>query len=126
MPFFLNGVLLPRTDSNQRAIAAAKHRADLIGVQAAAVMLGVDARTLRRWHDHDVGPKRKNREGKRPIRYSRLEVQQFAAIRNGKRLVRVQLPASGHSDADLVQPPANGHSETLGTPALVSNNLEIK
>jgi hypothetical protein len=126
MPVFLNGVHLPPTDSNQRAIAAAKHRADLIGVQATAAILGVDERTLRRWHDDDVGPKRKNREGKRPILYSRTEVQQFAAALKGKRFVRMQTAASGHLDADRVQASSNGHLEANGTGAPVNKNIEIK
>ena len=118
MPVRINGVLVPPSESSQRASAEAKRRADSIGVHAAAEILGVDVRTLRRWHKDDVGPKRTSLKGKRPILYSRTEVQQFVAALSGKRLVGRETRASGHSEAVPVQTCSNGHSESTDTLAL--------
>jgi hypothetical protein len=75
----------------------------------AAKRIGIDVRTLRRWHRQGIGPTRRNIEHRRPILYSRVEVEQFAATYNSA--ISVQTPANGHSEADHVQTPANGHFE---------------
>jgi MerR HTH family regulatory protein len=112
MPVTRNGVPVPTSESTQRAIVEARRRADSIGVRAAAQILGVDVRTLRRWHRDGVGPKRRQWwKRTRPTLYSRAEVEKFAASRKGKRLGRVQPSANGHSEAERVQAHAEGHSE---------------
>jgi hypothetical protein len=90
---------------------------DYINPRTAAQIIGVDIRTLRRWHRLGVGPTRRNMERHRPTVYSRTEVEQFAASYNST--LGVQTPANGHSEADHVQTPANGHSEAdhVQTPA---------
>ena len=55
--------------------------------------------TLRRWHRQGTGPTRRNIEHRRPIFYSRVEVEQFAATYNWKP--SVQTPASGHFEIGL-------------------------
>ncbi len=52
---------------------------DLIGRHTAAKILGIDIRTLQRWHHQHIGPERKNEDHKRPIQYSRTEVEKWAA-----------------------------------------------
>jgi hypothetical protein len=82
---------------------------NLVNQYTAAKRIGVDVRTLRRWHRQGIGPTRRNMERHRPIVYNRVEVEQFAATYNSA--LRVQSPANGHSEADHVQIPANGHFE---------------
>jgi hypothetical protein len=44
--------------------------------------LGVSLRTLQRWHRQEIGPQRKNEPHKRPVRYSRVEVEHWASSHN--------------------------------------------
>jgi hypothetical protein len=80
---------------------------NLVNQHTAAKRIGVDVRTLRRWHRQGIGPTRRNIEHRRPILYSRVEVEQFAATYNSA--LGVQSPANGHSEADHEQTAANGH-----------------
>jgi hypothetical protein len=96
------------TESSQRAIRAeALRRKNFVTLRAAAGILGVDVRTLRRWHDQGIGPKRQELVRKRPIFYLRADVEEFAA----RKLAAVQSPATGHSEADHKPTTANGHFE---------------
>jgi DNA-binding transcriptional regulator YiaG len=58
-------------------------RENLVDQHTAAKMIGIDVRTLRRWHDQGIGPKRWHRRFHRKIFYSRVEVSnsQLAIIR---------------------------------------------
>jgi hypothetical protein len=82
-------------------------RENLIGLRATSTILGINVRTLRRWHDQGIGPKRQELVRKRPIFYLRAEVEEFAA----RKLAAVQSSASGHSEADHKPTTANGHFE---------------
>jgi hypothetical protein len=53
-------------------------RENLVDQRTAAKIIGVDVRTLRRWHREGVGPKRQILRRKKPIFYCRVEVEQFA------------------------------------------------
>jgi phage terminase Nu1 subunit (DNA packaging protein) len=65
--------------SMQALKAEAYARAHLINRHVAAEILGVTSRTLQRWHRQGIGPQRTNDPRKRPIRYSRAEVEQWAS-----------------------------------------------
>ena len=80
---------------------------NLINQHTAAKRIGIDVRTLRRWHRQGIGPTRRNIDHHRPILYSRVEVEQFAATYNSA--LGMQTPASGHLEADHEQTTANGH-----------------
>jgi len=96
------------TESSMRQMREeAWRRENLVDQHAAAKMIGIDLRTLRRWHRRGIGPKRPFRLRKRPIYYSRVEVEQFAATYNSA--LRMQPPANGHSKVDHEQTTANGH-----------------
>jgi hypothetical protein len=84
-------------------------REKLVEQHIAAKMIGIDVRTLRRWHRRGIGPERQVRVRKKPIFYSRVEVEQFAATYNSA--LGVQSPANGHLEIDHEQTAANGHSE---------------
>ena len=62
----------------------------------AAKMIGIDVRTLRRWHHQSVGPKRRPIRFHRRIYYARIEVEQFAATYNSNSPIGMQPPASCH------------------------------
>ena len=55
---------------------------DNIDRNVAAEILGVSLRTLQRWHRQEIGPQRKNEPHKRPVRYSRVEVDHWASSHN--------------------------------------------
>ena len=80
------------TESSMRQI-------NLFNQHTAAERIGVDVRTLRRWHRQGIGPTRQNIEHRKPILYSRVEVEQFAATYNWKP--SVQTPANGHFEIGL-------------------------
>jgi hypothetical protein len=67
------------SESSRRIIAEERARRDLINRHTTAATLRVTIRTLQRWHDTGFGPPRRNEPGKRPIWYSRTEVEQWAA-----------------------------------------------
>ena len=77
MPIDINR--LSESSRRQLAIDRARRDPDHIGRHTTAKILGVTIRTLQRWHDQDFGPPRRNDPEKRPIWYSRTEVQQWAA-----------------------------------------------
>jgi hypothetical protein len=87
---------------------SSRRQMDLINLRTAARILGIDVRTLRRWHRLGIGPTRRNIEHRR-IFYSRIEVEQFAATYNSA--LGVQTPANGHLEVDHEQTTANGHFE---------------
>ena len=82
-------------------------RENLVDQHAAAKMIGIDLRTLRRWHRRGFGPKRFFRIRKKPIYYTKVEVEQFAATYNSA--LRKQSLANGHLKVDHEQTSANGH-----------------
>ena len=87
---------------------SSRRQMDLINLRTAARIIGIDVRTLRRWHRLGIGPTRRNVEHRR-IFYSRIEAEQFAATYNSAP--RMQSPANGHLEADHEQTAANGHNE---------------
>lgn len=89
------------TEPTMRTLKAEAYRREhCLDRHATAEMLDVDVRTLQRWHNQGIGPKRQNRDDKRPILYRRTDVEQFAALRKKKRTPNVQPEANGHPDAD--------------------------
>lgn len=80
---------------------------NLINQYTAAKRIGIDVRTLRRWHRQGIGPTRRNIEHRRPTFYSRVEVEQFAATYNSA--LGMQSPANGHLEVDHEQTAAKGH-----------------
>jgi hypothetical protein len=85
-------------------------RENLIGLRATSTILGINVRTLRRWHDQGIGPKRQELVRKRPIFYLRAEVEEFAATFN-RKLEAAQSPANGHSEKNQQPTSASGHLE---------------
>jgi hypothetical protein len=90
----------------------------LIDRHTTAALLGVTPRTLQRWHNAGIGPKRVPGPGWLSVLYRRSEVEQWKSA-------KVQTPAiSGHQTAEQqdVQTPAfNGHQtaeqQDVQTPA---------
>ena len=76
---------------------SSRRQMDLINLRTAARIIGIDVRTLRRWHRLGIGPTRRNVEHRRFIFYSRIEAEQFAAIYNSAP--RTQSPANGHLES---------------------------
>ncbi|HUN95798.1 MAG TPA: hypothetical protein VMU69_06110 [Bradyrhizobium sp.] len=99
-------------------------RENLIGLRATAERMGIDVRTLRRWHVSGIGPKRQNDEHKRPISYLRAEVEEFAAANRGRGAARPY--ARRHSERGNKATTANGHPETDQAPTSAIGHLEIK
>ena len=67
------------SESSKRVLREEARRRDLIGRHATAEILGITLRTLQRWYRQGIGPQRKNGEHKRPIQYSKTEVEEWAA-----------------------------------------------
>jgi hypothetical protein len=88
-----------------------RRQMNLVNQYTAAKRIGIDVRTLRRWHRQGTGPTRRNMEHHRPIVYNRVEVEQFAATYHSA--LRTQSPANGHLEADHEQTTANGHNEII-------------
>jgi hypothetical protein len=88
------------TESSMRLVREeAWRRENLVDRCTAAKMIGIDVRTLRRWHRQGIGPTRQNIEHRKPILYSRVQVEQFAATYNWKP--SVQTPANEHFEIGL-------------------------
>jgi hypothetical protein len=88
---------------------SSRRQMNLVNQHTAAKRIGIDVRTLRRWHRHGIGPTRRNIEHRKPIFYSRVEVEQFAATYNSA--LGMQSPANGHLVVDHEQATANGQYE---------------
>jgi hypothetical protein len=99
------------TESSMRQMKLeAWYDENCVDQHTAAKMIGIDVRTLRRWDHKGIGPKRLIRsDRKKPILYSRVEVEQFAAIYNSKSPISTQPFANGHLEVDQLQTAANGH-----------------
>jgi hypothetical protein len=72
-------IRLSESSKRQLAEERAKRDPDRIKRHTTATILGVTIRTLQRWHETDFGPPRRNDPKRRPIWYSRAEVEQWAA-----------------------------------------------
>jgi hypothetical protein len=101
-------------------------RENLVDQHAAAKMIGIDLRTLRRWHRQGFGPKRFFPVRKRPIYYSKVEVEQFAATYDSgsagshlqtdiSKVDHEHTTANGHSKVDHEHTTANGHFRSVST-----------
>jgi hypothetical protein len=101
----------PREESEMSFTESSRRQMNLVNQYTVAKKIGIDVRTLRRWHRLGIGPTRRNMERHRPIVYNRVEVEQFAATYNSA--LRMQSPANGHLEADHEQTAANGHSEII-------------
>ena len=88
-------------------------RENLVDLHTAATMIGIDVRTLRRWRDQGIGPKRWPIRIHRRIYYRRVEVEQFAASYNFNSLSGTQQIANGHLEADHAHASENGQSRQM-------------
>jgi hypothetical protein len=90
---------------------SSRRQMNLVNQYTAAQRIGIDVRTLRRWHRQGIGPTRRNIEHHRPIFYSRIEIEQLAATYNSA--FRMQSPANGYFEVDHEQTTATGHNEIV-------------
>jgi hypothetical protein len=109
-------------ESEMNFTESSRRQMDHIKLRTAARIIGIDVRTLRRWHRLGIGPTRRNIEHRR-IFYSRIEVEQFAATYNSA--LRMRSPANGHLEADHEQTAANGHLEADHEQTAANGHLEI-
>jgi MerR HTH family regulatory protein len=88
---------MTRRKSRFPRLRAKPSDADLIDRHAAAQKLGVEVRTLHRWHRRGFGPARKPFHGdKRDVYYSLAEVEQWIFVKPKcqSSQVDVQAPAA--------------------------------
>ena len=100
------------TESSMRQLKEEERRRhpDRIDRHLTAKILGVTTRTLQRWNESGFGPQRMNWPEKKPIRYSRTEVEQWGAA-NGYRSVTSSHLETEILEVDHEQTTANGHYE---------------
>jgi hypothetical protein len=117
------------TESSMRSMREeAWRRENLVDQHTAAKMIGIDVRTLRRWHLQDIGPKRWPIRIHRRILYSRVEVEQFAATYNSNSLIDTHTSANGllEADHDDEHLSANGHLEFDYSQSSANGHFVIK